>query len=192
MSKENNFKNLEVLVVSDAERKRDEALAEIEKQKNESICEYIKKSEIKLSDRLLHETGQIENMANERVAEKILENKKQYLTEREKLIEQVFENIVKKLQNYVKTDDYVFSMKAKIENELSHENHDYTVLISSSDEKMLNFAKNTNFNFKIIDKNFIGGCKIVDNTAKTLVDMTFASAVEAEEENFLEKYFKLN
>lgn len=192
MSKENNFKNLEVLVVSDAERKRDEALAEIEKQKNESIREYIKKSEIKLSDRLLHETGQIENMANERVAEKILENKKQYLTEREKLIEQVFENIVKKLQNYVKTDDYVFSMKAKIENELSHENHDYTVLISSSDEKMLNFAKNSNFNFEIIDKNFIGGCKIVDNTAKTLVDMTFASAVEAEEENFLEKYFKLN
>ncbi|MEE1043848.1 MAG: hypothetical protein UH854_07765, partial [Clostridia bacterium] len=104
----------------------------------------------------------------------------------------VFDNVYKKLQEYVKTDDYTKNMSEKIRNAMEKADHNYTVVISSADEKLIELAKAEGFDTQIIDRNFIGGCRVIDNTAKTLVDMTFAAAMEEESVAFLEKYFDLN
>jgi len=192
MYSKDNLENLERFVISHAEDKKNEVLKELEAKRAEEIEKYKKKLENNL-DRYFKESSEKvqHNMAN-KISEKRFEHKKEYFCERERLIQQIFENVTKKLEDYVKTDDYAKSMVEKIRSAMENEDHDYTVVISSADEKLIELAKSEGFKTEVIDRKFIGGCRVVNNTQKTMVDMTFAMAMESESEAFLEKYFDLN
>ena len=192
MYSKDNLENLERFVISQAEDKKNEVLKELEAKRAEEIEKYKKKLENNL-DRYFKESSEKvqHNMAN-KISEKRFEHKKEYFCERERLIQQIFENVTKKLEDYVKTDDYAKSMVEKIRSAMENEDHDYTVVISSADEKLIELAKSEGFKAEVIDRKFIGGCRVVNNTQKTMVDMTFAMAMESESEAFLEKYFDLN
>ena len=192
MYSKDNLENLERFVISQAEDKKNEVLKELEAKRTEEIEKYKKKLENNL-DRYFKESSEKvqHNMAN-KISEKRFEYKKEYFCERERLIQQIFENVTKKLEDYVKTDDYAKSMVEKIRSAMENADHDYTVVISSADEKLIELAKSEGFKAEVIDRNFIGGCRVVNNTQKTMVDMTFAMAMESESEAFLEKYFDLN
>ena len=190
MLNESNLKNFENLVVSEAEKERNEVLDGLKARLEEKVSEYKKQADAKLNERLNHEIGKIESKANEKVAEKSLEGKKQYLELRESRINSVFEKVTDDLRDFVNTDDYVSNMKSKIEGVISENSGDYTIVIGANDDKLADFVKNAGYNFEVLGKSFIGGCKIVNNKVKTLVDLTYASLVEDESEAFLEKYFK--
>ena len=191
MLNESNLKNFESLVVSEAEKERNEVLDGLKAQLEEKMSEYKKQADAKLNERLNHEIGKIESRANERVAEKSLEGKKQYLELRETRINHVFEKVTESLREFVKTDDYVSDMKSKIEGVISENGSDFTIVVGANDGKLADFVKNAGYNSEISHKSFIGGCKIINNKEKTLVDITYASLLENESEGFLEKYFKI-
>ncbi len=191
MLNESNLKNFESLVVSEAEKERNEVLDGLKAQLEEKMSEYKKQADAKLNERLNHEIGKIESRANERVAEKSLEGKKQYLELRETRINHVFEKVTESLREFVKTDDYVSDMKSKIEGVISENDSDFTIVVGANDGKLADFVKNAGYNSEISHKSFIGGCKIINNKEKTLVDITYASLLENESEGFLEKYFKI-
>ena len=191
MLNESNLKNFESLVVSEAEKERNEVLDGLKAQLEEKMSEYKKQADAKLNERLNHEIGKIESRANERVAEKSLEGKKQYLELRETRINAVFEKVTESLREFVKTDDYVSDMKSKIEGVISENGSDFTIVVGANDGKLADFVKNAGYNSEISHKSFIGGCKIINNKEKTLVDITYASLLENESEGFLEKYFKI-
>ena len=191
MLNESNLKNFENLVVSEAEKERNEVLDGLKAQLEEKMSEYKKQADAKLNERLNHEIGKIESRANERVAEKSLEGKKQYLELRETRINAVFEKVTESLREFVKTDGYVSDMKSKIEGVISENGSDFTIVVGANDGKLADFVKNAGYNSEISHKSFIGGCKIINNKEKTLVDITYASMLENESEGFLEKYFKI-
>lgn len=192
MYSKDNLENLEKFVVSQAEDKKNAVLKELEAQREAEIEKYKNQLEIHLERYFKDSSEKVCHDAIKKVAEKRFDHKKEYFCERERLIQQVFENVTKKLEDYVKTDAYVKGMEAKIRNAMQIDDHDYTVVIGSADNKLIEFAKAEGYNTQIIDRNFIGGCRVIDNTAKTMVDMTFANAMEFESEAFLEKYFDLN
>lgn len=192
MLNENNLKNFENLVISQAKKEKQDVLDALKLQRDEKLKEYKKELEIKFNDKLNHETGRIENSASEKVAAKALENKKQYLLERERYMSDIFSNVKERLLQYVKTDDYINDMDKKLSSVILDNGHNYTVLINENDKKLIDFAKSKGYNTQLTHKNFIGGARVIDNTAKTLFDFTFINAAEAEENEFLEKYFKLN
>ena len=192
MYSKDNMENLEKFVVSQAEDKKNAVLKELESQRGAEIEKYKNQLEIHLERYFKDNSEKVCHDAIKKVAEKRFDHKKEYFCERERLIQQVFDNVTKKLENYVKTDAYVKGMEAKIRSAMEIADHDYTVVISSADDKLIELAKSKGYNTQVIDRNFIGGCRVIDNTAKTMVDMTFANAMEVESEAFLEKYFELN
>lgn len=192
MYSKDNLENLEKFVVSQAEDKKNTILKELEAQRESEIEKYKNKLEIHLERYFKDSFEKVCHDAIKKVAEKSFEYKKEYFCERERLIQQVFENVTKKLEDYVKTDVYVNSMEKKIRSAMGISGHDYTVVISSADNKLIELAKAKGYNTQIIDRKFIGGCRVIDNTAKTMVDMTFANSMEIESNAFLEKYFELN
>lgn len=192
MYSKDNLENLEKFVVSQAEDKKNTILKELEAQRESEIEKYKNKLEIHLERYFKDSSEKVCHDAIKKVAEKSFEYKKEYFCERERLIQQVFENVTKKLEDYVKTDAYVNSMEKKIRSAMEISDHDYTVVISSADNKLIELAKAKGYNTQIIDRKFIGGCRVIDNTAKTMVDMTFANSMEIESNAFLEKYFELN
>lgn len=184
--------NMEKVILANAEAERESALAELEALKSAELEQYEKQAEANLNERLYHETGKIESIANERVAEKTLECKKSFFCEREKKIKALFDAVADKLTEYTSSDEYVAAMKKKIEAACSNDEHSYVIVVSSYDKKLIDFAKNNGYNTEIIEKNLIGGCRVVDKTNNTLVDLTFANALKYESDTFLDKYFKLN
>ena len=192
MYSKDNIGNLEKFVISQAEEKRNAVLKELELQKEIEIEKYKNQLEAYLERNFKEQAEKVSHNAVKNVAEKKFEHKKEYFCEREKLIQKVFDNVIKKLQDYVKTEDYAKNMTIKIRKAMENADHNYTVVISSADEKLIESAKAEGFDTQIIDRNFIGGCRVIDNTTKTLVDMTFAAAMEEESATFLEKYFDLN
>ncbi len=192
MYSKDNLANLKVLVVSQAEEKKNSVLKELEVQREAEIEKYKNKLEINL-ERCFKESSEkvYRNVAN-KISEKRFDHKKEYLCERERLIQNIFENVTKKLDDYVKTDDYAKGMLKKIQMATENDSYDYTVVISSADNKLIELAQAEGYNVQVIDRNFIGGCRVINNTQKTMIDMTFAKAVEEESTAFLEKYFDLN
>lgn len=191
MYSKDNLENLEKFVVSQAEDKRDAILNQLESQRETEIEKYKNQLENHLERCFNESTEKVCHNAIKKVAEKRFEHKKEYFCEREHLIQQIFNNVTKRLEDYVKTDAYVKGMEAKISSAMENEAHDYTVVISSADDKLIEFAKTSGYNTQVIDRKFIGGCRVIDNTAKTMVDMTFSNSMEIESEAFLEKYFDL-
>lgn len=191
MLNENNFKNFENLVISEAEKERDEALSRLKERLDKETAEYKKQADSRLNEKLNHELGKIESRANERVSERSLDGKKQYLELRESMIKEIFENVSEKLRDFVKTDDYVTVMKDKIESGISDKNGDCTIIVGANDKKLADFVQASGYKLEVSEKSFIGGCKIVDNSSKTLIDMTYASFIKNESESFLEKYFNI-
>lgn len=192
MYSKDNMASLEKFVISQAEEKKNEVLKELELQKEAEIEKYKNQLEFYLERNFKDQSEKVSHNAVKKIAEKKFDYKKEYFCEREQLIQKVFDNVTKKLQDYAKTDDYVKNIGSKIRNAMEVEGHSYTVVISSADEKLIEFAKAEGFDTQVIDRNFIGGCRVIDNTAKTLVDMTFSNAIEEESAAFLEKYFDLN
>lgn len=192
MLNENNLKNFENLVILQAEKEKREVLDALEREREERLEKYKKELTVKFNDKLSHETGKIENSAKEKVASKVLEYKKQYLSERERCISDIFSNVKEKLLQYTKTDDYIENMSKKISSVVSNNGHGYTVVINENDRRLIDFVKEKGYNAELTRKNFIGGVKVIDDTEKTVFDFTFTNAVSYAEDEFLEKYFKLN
>lgn len=192
MLNENNLKNFENLVISQAKKEKQDVLDGLKKEREEKLEQYKKELEVKFNNKLNHETVKIVNLANEKFAAKVLENKKQYLSERERCISEIFSNVKERLSQYVKTDDYIKNMDKKIAGVVLNNGHTYTVIINENDKKLIDFANEKGYNVKLTHKNFIGGVRVVDDTAKMLFDFTFINAIESAENEFLEKYFKLN
>jgi len=165
------------------EQKRAAFNSNIEKINSEFENEFtrmINKSLEKISER----ESQCERDLRKTESNQISEHKKKIILKREEIKEKLFQDLEKKLREFVKTSEYIKQILAQIKKI----NFRCVVEISRKDYKLLeainNFKSNRCVIFKICDEDFIGGYKIYFKDKKAMIDNSFASRIKLEKENF--------
>lgn len=148
-------------------------ISEASKKTKEDI---IKKCESNLK----LETEKTVRIKNETVSKKAVEIRKTIIEKRECFVEQMHNSLTKRLIEFTKSDEYIDWLLKQIEDakiQLSDKN--VVVYIAESDKGILNtIANKSNLVVKIDNQISIGGCKVVSEVKKMLVDNTFTKRME--------------
>lgn len=180
--------NFEKMVLREAEKKRDEIIAQVKKEKDENIARI--KAEIDRETTLNIEktTKALAKEKNERLVHKQLLVKQRLLTEREKLIDSLFERISIRLREFVLSaeyEKYLFDSLKYCNEKLPSAKE---IVISKQDEKYQNAIEKLGYTVSYTNEDIIGGLILTDLEKGIRIDDTILSKLSTAREKFLETY----
>jgi len=179
---EENLQKLSQTVLEQATNKRKLLDDELEKKKQESIkqkeIEFLGKAYKKIQSSI----AKTNSDTNEKVAKTQIECKGQLISRREEIISEVFNNVSKKISEFVSADQYYNWLLDIVKETVSEAGEgNIVVLINKSDEKWIPQLQKdiivSGINI-VQDEDIIGGAKalnidkgiIVDNSIKFFLD----------------------
>lgn len=157
----------------------DKKLSDYEKELNSlktKLEEDIKNYEEDLKEKnrktLLKDKHKIDVKKNEEV--QVIKNKarESILKLREELVDDLSNELINKYKEYVKTDDYINTLKKELK-EFS-ENKDNEIYVIQRDLDKID----DDFRYKILDEKYIGGFIVENKKNNTLVDNTIVEFVK--------------
>ena len=143
-------------------------------------------------DRIQNALRQMGRASNEEVSRTIVESKQALFTRREEIIANVFSNLVTRLQEFRKTDEYGEFIKKKIQQgyvELGE--GDIIVQVDDEDKAVVETLKSSlGLTFRISDCPEIlgGGCLFVNKTKGRMCDFSINRMLDEERKLFLDRY----
>ena len=188
MVEENKIKNFERLVVGDAAQKRDAAMKQLREEKASRIEAYTKEADARFQSMLKREMEKLQRASHEQLSDKLLENKKQLLQERERLIDALFDRVRAELAAYITTDAYIADMSRKLEEAVQALGADCMLTVDERDEKLLALVKEKGYAYQTTAHSFLGGCKVESPSRRQRIDLTFSTRLADAYDSFLETY----
>lgn len=188
MVEENKIKNFERLVVGDAAQKRDAAMKQLREEKASRIEAYKKEADARFQSMLKREMEKLQRASHEQLSDKLLENKKQLLQERERLIDALFDRVRAELAAYITTDAYIADMSRKLEEAVQALGADCMLTVDERDEKLLALVKEKGYAYQATAHSFLGGCKVESPSRRQRIDLTFSTRLADAYDSFLETY----
>lgn len=180
--------NFENMVISEAEQKRNAILEEIEEEKKVRFAQAQEELKQKAQQTLRRENAKISKVKNEHIFHQQLLCKQEILGERKKLIDEVFEGVIRRLNEFAASEDYekyllntIISSKKDLENPT-------VVQISKKDEMYSEKIKSMGFTVEYTDEIIIGGFLMIDKENSVRIDEMLISKVKMAKDKFLETY----
>ncbi len=150
---------------------------------NQHRDEALRQSEVRIRGELINARQQ-QNMAASRAQ---IELKREYGKRQKELKKELFEEVEKKLQEYMKTDAYRKALVHYIEKALRFANgEELTIYINPTDaDKKDYLEEHTGMKLTISREDFVGGVRAVVHGRNVLIDHAYKGALENEYQKFL-------
>ncbi len=167
----------------------DEILKQAEISRNEIIEKANDESLYEAYDRIKEEIKKISNKYVKIVSKAELDNKREILLHREKIANQVIDNIKNKLINFTTTDKYYQYLVKLVEDEIScgADVNDLVVYLSDNDIKLskdIKKAVSEDLKIEVNENIRIGGLSIYSAKENVIKDNTFDSALDEQKYKF--------
>jgi vacuolar-type H+-ATPase subunit E/Vma4 len=155
--------------------------------------ELVAKQEIELFSEIYNsiqkEKRRVSKEKNNRILAFSSDTKRKLSLQREKIIDQIFEDVEKKVSAFVESSEYPAYLKKNVDFALSvFHNEKISLILSKNDQKYADELKNYNAaveNVEISLDDVIGGLRAVGLTSGKIYDNTLKNAISAERRNFL-------
>ncbi len=180
--------NFENMVMQEAEQKKTAVINELAKEKQDKLAAIERDLHAKAEQRLKREAAKITKGKNEQIVHKQLVCKQEVLSERQKLIDDVFDGVKTRLIEFAQSDeykDYFMNLVSDAKKRLPSAS---TVHISKNDEIFSTDMARLGFEVEITNADIIGGCIITDKGNGIRIDETFGAKIDMAKDNFLETY----
>ncbi len=150
---------------------------------NQHRDEAVRQSEVRIRGELINARQQ-QNMAASRAQ---IELKREYGKRQKELKKELFEEVEKKLQEYMKTEEYEKNLVRYIEKALRFANgEELTIYINPTDaDKKEYLEEHTGMQLTVSKEDFIGGVRAVIHGRNVLIDHAYKGALENEYQKFL-------
>lgn len=180
------FKNA---VFAIAQKEVDEIISEANRKSEEYLKNVKSENEIFVANGKNEIDKEEKNDAVKKASAYDIDAKRSLLRHREEIVDKVFEQVRQRLDEFVKTDDYVGLMTSKAK-KCAEENKGLKgkILIGRSDSKLFKGLSETgNYDVQISDGIVSGGIMIVFDDINVVYDYTVSSALETQRQTFIAK-----
>lgn len=187
MNLEEKLESFSNMAISEAEKKRNEMLKKI-KEESSLACDEFRKKENRRKDEILkEENAKIQQEKNKKLIETSIKSKKTLIDLREKLTNDLFSSVTKKIEAYITSDEYLNKLKndiTKLSDEYNDEIEIYLDKRNMSLKSQLN--ENKNINIKILEakENLLGGYKALIKSKNIIIDNSYREKIMEEQRNF--------
>jgi vacuolar-type H+-ATPase subunit E/Vma4 len=180
------------MVMQEASRMKLELKEQAEHEKDELIAaseiQYLRKA----YERIQESVRKIDKTMNEEISRAILESKQALFNRRDEIINAIFENVKKRIQEFRKTEEYRETLESHLKVALGEAGEgDLRVLADPEDlELMEDIRARLNAGFKVQESEepLLGGFLIVNRSKGLIWDHSYISRINEERQSFLEKH----
>ncbi|WHH61221.1 V-type ATP synthase subunit E [Petroclostridium sp. X23] len=182
--------NFSSIVMKEAAEKRLQILNQV-KEERDGILEQreldcLEDAYVKIQK----EIRKTDKEKNEMISRAVMESKKALLQKREEIIEEIFNNIMKRIQSFLETPDYyTFLMQNILQGRQQVGQGEIIIYINKSDVSLIDKIKqqlSEPLEIQVDQEDIIGGCKVFNKTKGTLIDDSLAAKIAQQKECFLE------
>lgn len=179
------------MVMQDAYRKKKEQISLAEEEKQGMIASseirYLQQAYEKIQDAV----RKLDREYNEEISKAIVESKESLFHRREEIISEVFSNVRKRLEEFIKSREYREFMEKEMESALREAGKGKTVVtVNENDVDLFREIRSrlmADFEIQESDEDIIGGFLIMNADRGLLWDHTYLSRFNAERASFLER-----
>ncbi|HHW31405.1 MAG TPA: hypothetical protein GXX20_06995 [Clostridiaceae bacterium] len=191
---EKKLRHFNKVILRDANSIRDEILKrtseDIEKQKERRRNEMQALAE----ETLKKEISKAEKEKNYAISKAIIESRQKLMKTRDEVIEQVFEQVMVKLYDFIQGDDYYTFLAGLIRESCTIAGQgELLVYITSRDmekykDRIDELSKSMPYTpvFHEAEEDIIGGCRVINKTLNIVVDNTIIRKLNESREKFFE------
>ena len=189
MNIEEKLKNLSDATMKQVEEECEQIRKEYEKKKEEIVSKAELEMLSSVYSNIQREKQKASKEKNSHILAVDAENKQKFTVLRNKLIDEIFDSVMEKVREYVKSDEY----KTYIANILKDagyifENEDIEVICDKNDKKYADFIRMQSsriVSLEISSEDLIGGLIIKGTKTKKIYDNSFKTILLNERKNFL-------
>lgn len=190
---EEKLENFTRTVMMEATEKRKKILQQAEEYKER----VLEKKELEFLEQayetIQKEIRKVQKEKHEMISRAIIERKRALFQKREEIVEEVFDNLARKINAFQQTDEYKqYLLKSIEEGMMTVGEGEIIVYLNHSDihfadtfkEKLgKKFGKSITIKEEQYD--MIGGCRVLNKTKNILVDLSFKSKIQHQKDQFL-------
>jgi len=174
------------MVLEDTEISEAKQLASLEDSLKKIFKDH--KHEKSNKNRIIIETeiADVRKERNKQHAQFQLQMQHDLHKKQEKLKREIFDQVEKRLEDFMQTDDYMNLLERQINQALSIANGEQIIIyVDPADEsKVQTLEQMTGHEITVSDRPFIGGIRGVIQSRNILIDYSMLKRLEAEKENF--------
>lgn len=154
----------------------------------DEIFEEHKKESLRKANLAIEiENKNLNREKNKAISTQILKYKRIINDKSKELTDSLFADVLKKLEDYMKTDDYISLLEQQVLFAKNFsKNEPITIYINPSDKdklELLEFKTGTSLTLSTI--NFLGGIRAVIHSKNILIDKSFATQLKENKEKFV-------
>lgn len=184
-----SLSKIEKAIKDDCEKKKKEIEKELSEYRDLAISEADSCSLAEAYNIIQGKISEIRRIIKRDLSKAKLESKQELLHLREELTDSVFASIIKRLVQFVDSDDYELFLKNQAAKILAdYPDPGSTIFLSEKDMRFAPAIKNIsgdNFNILSDTKIIYGGIKLLNHEKGFIVDLTIDTMLEEEREKFL-------
>lgn len=174
---ENKLKKFEEICIEMAKKDKVHLDNEISSKLNYLTSTKIEQYSSKIDSKNKNQKDEIKRDFNKKESELRLEQKRQMIEEKIREQDELYRSVIKKLEEFTYSNEYIDLLKRMVENILSKTNEEdkKTIYIIKKDENKLKNIENVEILPQLEDK-YIGG--VIINTGNMIIDNTFFTVLE--------------
>lgn len=186
MTLDEKLENFYNAAMDDAAKKRVELIDEYKKSLNEIFEDHKKESLRKAELTFDMETKNFNREKNKALSTQTLDVRRMINEKSKELTDILFDDVVKKLEEFMKTPEYINLLEKQINDAVNFSKHDsITIYINPSDEdKKAELVKRTNATLTISTIDFFGGTRAVISSKNILIDNSFSTKINDNKDEF--------
>ena len=178
---EKSFNKFKSLVLNDAQKQREELSKEIEEKTKDKLEEKENEFLSGAYQTIQANISKIQKKNKEIILQKELEAKKELIKSREKMVENIFDEVQTKFKEYINTEDYTKWLNNLVKKAISEcGDGEKTVYVNEND-----ISKITDVNEKIEAFNMLGGVKVSNATQGIIINYSLEELLNDQKQNFL-------
>lgn len=189
---EEKFNKFSYMVMKEADKRKKEMISQAEKDSAKMLSEketlFLKKAYDHIHESLV----EIEKDHNEEVSKAILDSKQTLFNRREEILQSVFLNVKKKLEEYKHSEDYKNFMIETIMKGLEEIGYgEIQIFVDSEDIPLVEEVRTklrAIFDLSESKEQLLGGCMMCNKTKGIMYDYSFINRLDAEKSEFLGNY----
>lgn len=178
---EKSFGKFKIHVLNDAQRERDKLEKEADEKAEKTLSEMKRELSAAADKKLQNNAVRLEKENREKILQAEMNAKKELITYREKIVDDVFGEVKERLLQYRESEEYTKWLNEKAEKALSECGEGEKVLFINKADK----EKISCFDGKLEACEIIGGVKAVNSTKGIVADYTFDEMLSEERRIFI-------
>lgn len=180
--------NFERLVINGAEQKRDIRLAALAKEKKAAVEKIKRDLEKKFAIEYGNTALKIKKLKNERIFQCRIECQQQVLQKRRQLIDSLFENVAKMLEEFAASDNYRQYLIGSVSDCKKYLDGATGIRLFERDKKYAPYIEEIGLTVEYTKENIIGGFMLIDEKNAVRIDNTLITKLKDAKDKFLERY----